>query len=278
MMNNETMVSSIKQLCKDNNMTVAQLEKEVGMSQGLVSKWKDKVPSLDKIIDIADYFHVSLDEVVGRNQKYTDENYDFINLIIEQTKNSQLQWFDKFSKEYCNLDFKHPNDENVIIVNFKDEPDWRRYIDNFVAECNDGFLIFNSTLVMNNNAIEKGEFFFYIQPNKKSKPVYQKASQEQLFELYKAIKFSVEGMTPEMEAEEFKLLTMYPYLNDISDMSLREVWDSATDDVLYNKNLQSVLRKINTKETKKLLTYFSNPKTVESIKQVLELIEKYNQQ
>ena len=34
-MNNENIVKSIKNLCKENNITIGQLEKEVGLSQGL---------------------------------------------------------------------------------------------------------------------------------------------------------------------------------------------------------------------------------------------------
>ena len=45
--------------------------------------------------------------------------------------------------------------------------------------------------------------------------------------------------------------------------------------ILYDKNLQSTSSQINIKEIKKLLTYFSDPQTIETIKQVLKLLEKY---
>ena len=68
-MNNERMIETIRELCKKNNITPTKLEEELGFSQGLISRWKDKTPNIDRIIDIADYFHVSLDEVVGYKQQ-----------------------------------------------------------------------------------------------------------------------------------------------------------------------------------------------------------------
>ena len=88
-MNNENIVKSIKNLCKENNITIGQLEKKVGLSQGLVSKWKDKTPSLDKIVDIADYFNVTLDEVIGRTNNLKD---DFLQMLYRQTSSCILKW------------------------------------------------------------------------------------------------------------------------------------------------------------------------------------------
>ena len=68
-MNNETLVNSIRELCRIHNITVTKLEETLGMSQGLISRWAKSDPSLSKIIDIANYFRVSIDELLG-NIKY----------------------------------------------------------------------------------------------------------------------------------------------------------------------------------------------------------------
>ena len=81
-MNNEKIVNSIKKLCKKHNITANQLECEVGLSQGLISRWLKTTPSLDKIINIADYFNVSLDEVIGRKKNGLKQNKFFINQIF----------------------------------------------------------------------------------------------------------------------------------------------------------------------------------------------------
>lgn len=127
MMNNETIVSSIKQLCKDNNMTVTQLEKEVGMSQGLVSKWKDKVPSLDKIIDIADYFHVTLDEVVGRKVKPDD---DFLNVLLQFTSNNNISWNKRTDEDENVKLYLDPYYGDCILLTYQNQNDYTEIVQN----------------------------------------------------------------------------------------------------------------------------------------------------
>ena len=56
----------IKELCTENNITLNKLEAELGMSAYSISKWKRKVsPTIDKIARVANYFHVSIDYLVG---------------------------------------------------------------------------------------------------------------------------------------------------------------------------------------------------------------------
>ncbi len=58
-MNNEVLLSNIRELCKRNNITVAHLEKLMGMGAGTISRWNKASPSFDKIVSIARYFHIS---------------------------------------------------------------------------------------------------------------------------------------------------------------------------------------------------------------------------
>ena len=64
-MDNEQLVKSIRQLCKNRNIAISQLENDLNFGAGLISRWSKNSPSIDKIVDIANYFHVSIDEVVG---------------------------------------------------------------------------------------------------------------------------------------------------------------------------------------------------------------------
>jgi len=90
-MDNEILVKSIKQLCQKNDISVSQLESDLKFSPSLISRWKDKSPSIDKIVDIADYFHVSLDEVTGYRSNINDK---FLNKLYEQTSNGSIVWED----------------------------------------------------------------------------------------------------------------------------------------------------------------------------------------
>lgn len=62
----------IEALCNERGIKVATLAKDTGLSKTLFSDLKhgkSKSLSLDKLIIIADYFDISLDELVGRKKR-----------------------------------------------------------------------------------------------------------------------------------------------------------------------------------------------------------------
>ncbi|WP_143322676.1 helix-turn-helix transcriptional regulator [Clostridium sp. HBUAS56010] len=91
-------VSIINDLCKRNDMTVGQLERELKFSQGLISRWDKNSPSVDKIIAVADYFKTSVDYILGRTSTDSILSIEemFINKIIEETESYLLQWNNYF--------------------------------------------------------------------------------------------------------------------------------------------------------------------------------------
>lgn len=90
-MNNDILLSKIRELCKKNNITVAHLEKKMGMGAGTISRWNKANPSFDKIISIAKYFKVSIDYLAGYDVDYDDSmNIDentlkIIDYLLEMT-------------------------------------------------------------------------------------------------------------------------------------------------------------------------------------------------
>jgi transcriptional regulator with XRE-family HTH domain len=61
------------ELCESKNMKVNPVGKEIGLSSGLLTKWKqaaeageNPLPTVEKLIDIADYFYCSTDYLLGR--------------------------------------------------------------------------------------------------------------------------------------------------------------------------------------------------------------------
>jgi len=58
--------SRIKELCKNRDITLAQLERDVGLAPSAIRKWKNQSsPSVDKVFSIAKYFNVSSDYLIG---------------------------------------------------------------------------------------------------------------------------------------------------------------------------------------------------------------------
>lgn len=54
------MYNRIVQLCKGQKITVKELEKALGFSNGAISHWKTSIPKADKVLSVADFFNVSV--------------------------------------------------------------------------------------------------------------------------------------------------------------------------------------------------------------------------
>lgn len=59
-------VEKIRMLCNDKVMTIAELERNLGLGAGTVSRWNVRVPGVDKVQKVADYFSVTTDYLLGR--------------------------------------------------------------------------------------------------------------------------------------------------------------------------------------------------------------------
>jgi len=58
----------VKSLCTEKGITVRTLEKELGMGNASIGKWRKSAPVVTSLIPIAQYFGVSLDFLVGREE------------------------------------------------------------------------------------------------------------------------------------------------------------------------------------------------------------------
>lgn len=64
-----TLLSRIKELCAEKSITLAALEKTLNFGNGSLSRWDSSSPSSDKLQKVADYFNVSTDYLLGRDDK-----------------------------------------------------------------------------------------------------------------------------------------------------------------------------------------------------------------
>lgn len=79
----------IKVLCEKQNMTVAQLERKLDISNGQIRRWKDgKYPTADRLKKVADYFDVSADSLLDEedSKEELEENKD-IRIMQRAAKN-----------------------------------------------------------------------------------------------------------------------------------------------------------------------------------------------
>lgn len=63
-----TSYNRIKELADAKNISLAQVERDLDFSNGIISTWKNRSASADKILKVAKYFNVSTDYLLGDGQ------------------------------------------------------------------------------------------------------------------------------------------------------------------------------------------------------------------
>ncbi len=67
-----TTVDRIRALANQKGMSLPTLESELGLGNGTISRWAKSSPNTEKISRVADYFHVSVDYLIGRETNDDD--------------------------------------------------------------------------------------------------------------------------------------------------------------------------------------------------------------
>lgn len=57
--------SNIEQICKQKGISVRQCELNAGLPERTIFRWDTNMPSVDKVIQVAEFLEVPLEEVVG---------------------------------------------------------------------------------------------------------------------------------------------------------------------------------------------------------------------
>lgn len=63
---NETIVDRIRALANAQGLSLPSLEVKLNLGNGTISRWSKSSPNTDKLARVADFFHVSLDYLLGR--------------------------------------------------------------------------------------------------------------------------------------------------------------------------------------------------------------------
>lgn len=63
------MVDRINELAKKTGVSISTIEKAVGLSNGIIGKWKKQSPSCDKLKLVADYLNVSVDYLLTGEER-----------------------------------------------------------------------------------------------------------------------------------------------------------------------------------------------------------------
>ena len=85
-----TVYERIESLRKERKISQGNLEKELGFSNGSISKWKTSMPKTERLQKIADYFGVSVDYLMTGKEKEGGEKY----YINDETASIAQEIFD----------------------------------------------------------------------------------------------------------------------------------------------------------------------------------------
>ena len=62
-------LANIKRLCAENHISIAELEKRVGLGNGVIARWGKGSPRLDLAKKVADYFGVTVDDLLRKEDE-----------------------------------------------------------------------------------------------------------------------------------------------------------------------------------------------------------------
>ena len=63
-----SIVDKVRELCGAKKISIAELERSLSLGGGTVSRWNTRIPGIDKVQKVADYFQVSTDYLLGRTE------------------------------------------------------------------------------------------------------------------------------------------------------------------------------------------------------------------
>lgn len=76
----------IKELAAERKISLAQLERNLGFSSGIISNWRHSSPTADKLDKVATYFHVSTDYLLDRKNVLTRAEEQIIQKFREESE------------------------------------------------------------------------------------------------------------------------------------------------------------------------------------------------
>lgn len=59
--------TNISNLCRANGISIARLERETGLGNATVRGWANSSPTVEKLKAVADYFGVTVDELLAED-------------------------------------------------------------------------------------------------------------------------------------------------------------------------------------------------------------------
>lgn len=95
MFNSEKMIKNIKDLCIEKDIKISDLEREVGLSKGNLSRWAKSCPTpITSLVKISEILHVSTDYILNNNFIHETANNKerVLNKLLQDTEAEVVVW------------------------------------------------------------------------------------------------------------------------------------------------------------------------------------------
>lgn len=93
------MYERIKNLCKKNGTNINALERNLGFAKGSLCKMANHKPSMDRIQSIANYFNVSISEIISPDEISYDYDSHTWDINSEYYINKEASDYAQFLKD-----------------------------------------------------------------------------------------------------------------------------------------------------------------------------------
>ena len=62
-------LQNILRLCQEKKISVARLEREIGLGNATISRWGTSSPTVENARKVADYFGLTVDQLINDNKE-----------------------------------------------------------------------------------------------------------------------------------------------------------------------------------------------------------------
>lgn len=89
------LVEFIRVSCKNKNSSITKMEKDLNFANGTVGKWANgkRYPPKDKLSLVADFLQISIEELMGEEQKEKPNTLDGIELDLSSLSAEDVELF-----------------------------------------------------------------------------------------------------------------------------------------------------------------------------------------
>lgn len=101
----DILYTNIKEYCAQMGISITQLEKELHFGTGTIGKWKQSFPSIEKVVAVAEFFHVSTDKLCGLTKGREEVKSKFMEGLIKKTLESEITWYPCSYHDFIDIRF-----------------------------------------------------------------------------------------------------------------------------------------------------------------------------